>query len=108
MTDSFEVGAPDFGWKLLANGPAPGDFNWDDTVDFGDFLTMSSNFGSRGTFAQGDINGNGSVDLFDFVEFVPLLPPQAAPASVPEPGSLSLVLMAAALLFGASRRRVRR
>lgn len=44
------------------------DFDCDGRTDFGDFLTLSSNFGSKGmTFAQGDSNFDGTVDFADFL-----------------------------------------
>lgn len=46
------------------------DFNLDGRVDFADFVTLSSNFGvSDSRFQDGDINGDGTVDLLDFARF---------------------------------------
>ncbi len=71
---------------VLIDGPGPGDFNWDDTVDMMDFTILSENFGTGTSFAQGDNNGDGAVDLNDFVELVPLLTgTPAGAAAVPEP-----------------------
>ena len=86
------------GWKLLNITRKPGDFNSDDKVDFADFTILAANFGTGTLFEQGDTNRDGSVDIYDFAEFVPLFQaaavPAAAAAPVPEPaGFLSLLLL---------------
>ncbi len=46
----------------------PGDANGDGAVDLEDFVILKTNFGTTGaTLAQGDFNGDGDVDLDDFV-----------------------------------------
>lgn len=46
----------------------PGDINTDGSVDFADFLTLSSNFGkSNAVAADGDIDGDGTVGFADFL-----------------------------------------
>ena len=95
---AIELGDETYDWRLIEEGPATGDFNWDDSVDFEDFLVLAANFNTGTSFAQGDINGDGQVNLVDFGAFIPLLPPQAATASsVPEPNSVSLLAFG---LFG--------
>jgi hypothetical protein len=44
-----------------------GDTNFDGQVEFGDFLTLSDNFGMSGGWADGDFDGNGQVDFPDFL-----------------------------------------
>ncbi len=51
-------------------GALPGDANLDGTVDFADFLVMSSNFGESRediTWLDGDMDGDGSVSFADFL-----------------------------------------
>lgn len=49
-------------------GSLTGDINLDGEVSFGDFLTLSNNFGAvDATFAEGDLDGNGEVDFADFL-----------------------------------------
>ena len=84
---AVELGDGTFDWEIIDEGPGPGEFNWDDQVDFADFLVMAANFNTGSSFAQGDFNGDGSVNLADFGEFFPLLtPPTGEAASVPERG----------------------
>ena len=97
-----------YDWKLIETGPGEGDFNWDDAVNFEDFLVMAANFNTGTSFAQGDFNGDGVVDLVDFGEFYPLLPaPVAAASSVPEPASVSLLALGLVTVLSIRRRRNR-
>ncbi len=43
-----------------------GDANRDRTVDLADFNLLATNFGSAGTFSEGDFDYSGTVDLADF------------------------------------------
>lgn len=45
------------------------DINGDQTVDFADFLVLSTNFGREADvlFADGDLNGDGVIDFVDFL-----------------------------------------
>ena len=102
---AVELGVEDtFDWKLIEGGPAEGDFNWDDEVNFEDFLVMAANFNTGGSFAQGDFNGDGSVDLADFAGFFPLLSPPAAAESVPEPTGISLFALGFVTVLSTRRR----
>ena len=79
-----------------------GDFNEDGILDLGDFNIMVQNFNTDGrTFADGDMNFNGRVDLADFVAFRLAFEAAANPAvaaSVPEPAS-ALLLFVGILAF---------
>jgi len=57
----------DIGVALAAAGPqfAPGDTDGDG-VDLDDLTTIATNFRTNGTLAQGDVTGDGFIDLFDF------------------------------------------
>ena len=53
---------------LGALGTVPGDLNGDGSVDFGDFLNLSANFGkSEASYAEGNIDLAGGVDFGDFL-----------------------------------------
>ncbi|TVQ77774.1 MAG: hypothetical protein EA380_06970 [Phycisphaeraceae bacterium] len=46
----------------------PGDINGDGVVDLDDFIILAGNFGSTNALpSEGDINGDGVVDLDDFI-----------------------------------------
>ena len=57
------------------------------TMDLSYFLTIARNFGSAGTFANGDLNGDGTVNLADFLllarNFGHPLPGSGTPSVVP-------------------------
>ncbi len=84
----------------------PGDFNEDGVIDTADFLILAANFDTGRTFAEGDNNFDGRVNLLDFVEFRRLFQAaqqQGATAAVPEPSSLTMLGLA--LFAWAFRRR---
>jgi hypothetical protein len=61
----------DFDYRLVLNGvcfPCTADFNRDGTVDFFDYLDFVDAF-STGT-ATADFNLDGSIDFFDYLDFV--------------------------------------
>ena len=109
LNDSgIELGADFLDWSVLEDGPEPGDFNWDDEVDLLDFMVLANNFGTGQSFAEGDHNRDGIVNLHDFAGFFPLLREANAgnAASVPEPATFQLSLIAfCSLLLSACRRR---
>jgi hypothetical protein len=82
----------------------PGDVNGDGNVDLIDFGVIRDNYRNTGaSLADGDLNFDRTVDAKDFRIWKNAF--NAAPAAVPEPGSLALLLSAAALLCVRSRRR---
>jgi len=48
----------------------PSDFNSDGAVDASDYITLKMNFGTAGSKAQGDVNGDGIVDWGDLQLFM--------------------------------------
>jgi hypothetical protein len=59
---------PDLGlsWRRNLDGVVPGDVNGNGSVGLEDFLVLKNNFGNTGDYALGDLNGDGVVGLFDF------------------------------------------
>jgi hypothetical protein len=56
-----------FGLAWDAGVAIPGDANGDGTVNLSDFLVLRRNFGQSVGFAGGDFNGDGTVNLSDFL-----------------------------------------
>ena len=82
-----------------------GDINGDGTVDLGDFLVLSSNFNGPGEFSDGDINFDTQVNMSDFVLWRNIFQGQAqGVAAVPEP-SAGLLAIGSLLLLPYLRRR---
>jgi hypothetical protein len=73
----------------------PGDFNSSGIVDVGDYQIWFNNYGkTNATFADGDATGNGIVDVADYqVWFNNYGATSAGAGSVPEPASLSLLVL---------------
>jgi fibronectin-binding autotransporter adhesin len=86
----------------------PGDFDSDGDVDGADFVAWQTNFptATGATRAQGDADGDGDVDGADFVVWQTNFPftPGPGVATVPEPGSLMLALVAVGGAIGLRRR----
>lgn len=99
---------------LLHGGifPESGDFNEDGLIDFHDFLILTHYMNtSPATYAQGDFDFSGRVDLADFVGFRRAWELQLLGVSaVPEPGfhAISVTLLCLALSLSRTPRRVRR
>ena len=92
-----------------------GDLDGDGTVDFGDFLEMSQNFGDEGEYTDGDLNCDGLVDFGDYLILSAnfgenggpgLLPPNKL-ATIPEPAGHLLLTIVAVPALGMLRRRRR-
>ncbi len=52
---------------ILLDGVLSGDVDLNGTVDFTDFLVLSSNFGQSGGWNDGDSDGTGEVNFADFL-----------------------------------------
>ena len=84
-----------------------GDFDGNGSVEFADFLVLSSNFGTAvSNYEDGDIDCNGNVEFADFLvlssNFGNTLNGQAA--SVPEPSAIALTIPALLMLMARKRR----
>ncbi len=92
-------------WIELA-GTLSGDSDLNGSVEFADFLTLSSSFGQAGGWGSGDFDGNGSVEFADFLALSRNFGGSAAASAVPEPDAVSLLAMAG--LIGLYQTRSRR
>ncbi len=85
-----------------------GDANLDHKVDLSDFqivLDYWMDSGSSIGWAQGDFNGDGIVDFMDFQCLLDNWNPAGfSPAAVPEPASLSVLLLGGMALLRRSRK----
>src|SRR5205823_3097412 len=98
---------------ILVRPTRIGDLNLDGVVTISDFIDLSSNFGRTGvTWQEGDLNYDGSITISDFIDLasnfgatyagdvIPISDADAlilnnfAAAHVPEPASISLLLLA--------------
>ena len=83
-----------------------GDFNFDGEINNADYNILVGNFRDDGGYTDGDMNGDGTIDLFDFGDFIAASEAvgAAVPQTVPEPTGLSLIGLGA-LFFGLFRNR---
>ena len=82
-----------------------GDADLDGTVQFFDFLALSSHFDQQGGWAEGDFDGTGDVTFSDFLSLSANFGKGAnavAAAAVPEPTGVCLAMFG---VLGLSRRR---
>lgn len=84
---------------------AYGDINRDMKVDFMDFVTLSSNYGEPGRWAQGDFNRDEMVDFADFLMLSNSFGTGAEAATVPEPAAGYMMLGICCCLIGKWRKR---
>ena len=104
---------PGFGgaeWEITGNPfvSVAGDFNADGVVDAEDGEILIDNFGDEGGFGEGDLNFDGDIDFQDASLFRPIFAAASAGGEasvVPEPGSVSLLLVGFAALLGFRRKR---
>ena len=93
-------------WVEGLAGTFFGDANLDGTVSFADFLALSAGFGQPGGWAKGDFDGSGDVAFGDFLLLSENFgQTDIAAASVPEPNSMALTLIAVASALSLRRRR---
>jgi hypothetical protein len=110
---------------VVAKATVGGDANLDKSVNFGDLLVLAKNYNTAaGSYwARGDFNYDGAVNFGDLLilakNYNQSMPTDPIPgasaafeadlaaafAAVPEPGSLSLLGIGAAAMFGRRRRR---
>lgn len=90
-----------FTFELLDIRSVPGDANGDDLVDRRDLAILSRHLGvsTGGPFHHGDFNRDGRINLVDLAILQNHLPTPTSPASVPEPGTSALAVLAAAALI---------
>jgi len=102
------LGEPVDASSILIRYTKAGDGNLSGGVDLDDFTALAANFGNPGRWATGDFNYDGTVNLDDFTalaaNFGTSVPSDAPRSSVPEPGMLSVLGLAAAGLMGRRRR----
>ena len=87
---------------LAMNGSIVGDFDFNGTVEFADFLNLSGNFGQTESvhYGQGDADCQNGVDFADFLALSANFGKSGGEAvSVPEPTSLSATI-AFFVIFG--------
>lgn len=99
-----------FSSHVVAMKPLPGDYNGDSVVDSLDYDTWRSMFGSpSGAYAGADGNGDGIVDAADYAvwrdHFSDSTTSSGSAISIPEPTSLTVVLIASVAMVGFRRRR---
>jgi hypothetical protein len=71
-----------------------GDSNLDGSVDFGDFLALSENFGQAAGWAGGDFDGSGTTDFDDFLNLaLNFGAGEINVAAVPEPAGQELAIV---------------
>ena len=83
-------------WVEELAGTFFGDANLDGSVQFLDFLSLASGFGNEGGWADGDFDGNGTVSFPDFLRLATNFGKgaEAAAASVPEPSTYAMAIIA--------------
>lgn len=89
--------------------PIAGDTNHDNIVNSQDIAAASSNWLKIGSNISGDVNGDGLVNIQDIAlmssNWLHASPSSGNAAAVPEPATLGMALLAAALTTAARRRK---
>ena len=86
--------------RLCGTEPLPGDADQDGSVTFIDFITLANNFGTPGSWSDGDFSGDGVVDFGDFRQLAENFGESVATiAAVPEPSSLSSLMLGGLLIL---------
>ena len=101
--------------SVLATVAQVGDTNTDGAVDFRDFLTLSRNFGTAGSWRDGNFGNDETVDFQDFLIFSDNFGStigaasfaSAEVASVPEPNSQHAFLLLTMGMLAIRRRQQR-
>jgi len=96
--DDQMIDGIDLDGLLALAGSLLGDANLDGTTDAFDFALLAAAFNGAGGWAAGDFNLDGEVDAFDFSLLAANFNQSAAPTPLPEPASLALLGMGAAML----------
>ena len=98
-TVEYDDGVIDFGGGLC-NPNTQGDLDGNGSVEFADFLALSTNFGSDVTsHTEGDINCNGSVEFADFLVLSTNFGQTVGGVeAVPEPSARGLLLFSLMLI----------
>jgi hypothetical protein len=79
--------------ESLTGVSVPGDTNGDGRTDCTDAATLARNFGRSGaTLAQGDLDGNGFVDVRDLAVLQPAIDCQRAPSPPPKVAAALIVM----------------
>ena len=104
IADANCVGADGLDGLLMALGVVQGDLDGNGVVEVDDFLRLSRSFGSEATYTEGDINLSGSVDVSDFLILSRNFGSGSVAAAVPEPSSACMLALGAFCL-GLLRRR---
>ena len=76
-----------------------GDTNLDGTVSFADFAILQSHFGLPGNWLDGDFDRDGVITFADFAILQNNFGASAAPTVVPEPASVTLIILAGAAMI---------
>ena len=92
-------------WVEKMFGTFFGDTDLNREVNVSDFLTLSGNFGNAGGWAEGDFDVSGDVQFADFLQLSANFGnTKIAAATVPEPNSPVLMLLAVVSLCAVRRR----
>ncbi len=93
-------------WVEELKGTLFGDADLNGSVEFADFLVLSTGFGMNGGWADGDFDGNGQIQFADFLLLSAHFGEKAAAAAtVPEPSAKTVAYPALLAIVLVRRRR---